>query len=324
MLGFYPASFDPYAKTGTSNKRAVTTSASPSSSSTSSAHQSVISASSSKATSASTSTRNVATTVSSATPLPSTWDNPAYPYYPNVSQPDLGTYGGGFVSGYFIGNGVAVLSIPSFVEVGEAVNTFSDTIGLFLRRCNETGMKKIVIDLQENTGGSALLAFDTFKQFFPNLDPFGGSRLRAHPAADVMGDAITSYWNLLTEDDDDYYNLAADEWLSADRINADTNRNFTSWAEFFGPHSHYGDNFTTTVSPQPKFLAQYITKTSFSNDITCPVIFSTWNPRKTFMNISLFMGMVETQLIPPSRTQLLALLFSRMVSARRLAPCSWR
>lgn len=113
-------------------------------------------------------------------------------------------------------------------------------------------MKKIVIDLQENTGGSALLAFDTFKQFFPNLDPFGGSRLRAHSAANVMGDAITSYWNALTEDDDDYYNLAADEWMSADRINADTNRNFTSWAEFYGPHLHNGDNFTTTVSPQFK------------------------------------------------------------------------
>jgi hypothetical protein len=132
--------------------------------------------------------------------------------------------------------------------VGEAINTFSDTVALFLSTCTEKKMKKIVIDVQQNSGGDALLAFDTFKHFFPTLDPFGGSRMRAHYATNVMGDAITGYWTTLTEDDDDYYNLAADEWMSADRINANTNRNFTSWAEFYGPHQSHGDSFTTPVS----------------------------------------------------------------------------
>ena len=62
-----------------------------------------------------------------------------------------------------------------------------------------------------------------------------------------MGTAITSYWNTLPLDDDNYYALAANEWLASDRLNADTNQNFTSWAEFFGPNEFDGDSFTTVV-----------------------------------------------------------------------------
>jgi hypothetical protein len=101
--------------------------------------------------------------------------------------------------------------------------------------------------LQQNTGGQPLLAIDTFKQFFPNIDPFGGSRLRAHPAANVMGETITDFFDSLNTTDNDYYALIGDEWVATDLINANTNRNFTSWAEFFGPHLYNGDNFTTVV-----------------------------------------------------------------------------
>ncbi len=227
VLGFYPASYTPYSDYEAGNDASATTAAATAASS------------------------------SSPTDAPSdalTWDNLAYPYTPDIAQPDLGTYGGGFISGYFIGNATAVLSIPSFVELGDAVNTFSDTVALFLTTCKQKGIKKIVIDVQQNYGGGALLAFDTFKQFFPTLDPFGGSRLRATYPANVMGDAITGYWDSLTTDDDDYYNLAADEWVSSDRINANMNRNFTSWAEFYGPHTANGDSFTTTVSFPDEFV----------------------------------------------------------------------
>lgn len=167
--------------------------------------------------------------------------------------------------GYFLNeNLIGVLSIPDFHESGDGVLTFQSAITTFLTRSKASGMKKIVIDLQYNTGGQTFLAIDTFKQvsllvlcigrispaiqFFPTIDPFNGNRLRAHHAADVMGNAITSYWNSLTENDDDYYALAANEWLALDRLNADTNQNFTTWDEFFGPHDFDGDNFTTTVS----------------------------------------------------------------------------
>jgi hypothetical protein len=152
-------------------------------------------------------------------------------------------------TGYFLNStSVSVLSIPSFDEYDEAVDTFSSTIALFIAQSKAAGLQKVVIDLQQNVGGQTLLAFDTFKHFFPNIDPFGGSRMRAQPFADVMGETMTDYWNSLNDTDDNYYLLAANEWVATDRINADTNENFTTWVEFFGPHLYDGDNFTTTVS----------------------------------------------------------------------------
>lgn len=71
--------------------------------------------------------------------------------------------------------------------------------------------------------------------------------MRAHPSADVMGETITDYFNSLNATDEDYYALTGDEWVATDLINANTNQNFTSWAEFFGPHFYNGDNFTTVV-----------------------------------------------------------------------------
>ncbi|CZR66660.1 uncharacterized protein PAC_16561 [Phialocephala subalpina] len=217
VLGFYPASYN------ASSDSAGSSSALPSATATA-----------------------TSTAVSSAAATPSNWNNTAYPDTPDVFQTDLGTYGGGYVSGYFLNStSISVLSIPSFDEYDAALNTFQSTISDFIARSKAVGLQKVVIDLQQNTGGQPLLAIDTFKQFFPNIDPFSGSRLRAHPAANVMGETITDFFDSLNTTDEDYYALIGDEWVATDLINANTNQNFTSWAEFFGPHLYNGDNFTT-------------------------------------------------------------------------------
>lgn len=98
-------------------------------------------------------------------PAPTSWENPAYPDHPDVVQPDLAIVGGGFVSGYFLNDiSVAVLSVPSFEEYGEAIATFSSTIGEFIEKSLKNGLKKVVIDLQQNSGGGVFLAIDAFKQ----------------------------------------------------------------------------------------------------------------------------------------------------------------
>lgn len=131
-LGFFPASFDPNATSTTTEE--------PSASFTQSA---VLSTS---------------TTTPLATPFP----HPAFPA-PVVLQPDLGS--GGWVSGYFLNDlSLAVLSIPSFQAFGDSVAEFSDTVEEFLRKSQAAGMKKILIDLQQNSGGDTFLAIDTFKQ----------------------------------------------------------------------------------------------------------------------------------------------------------------
>lgn len=84
-------------------------------------------------------------------------------------------------------------------------------------------------------------------KFFPQAEPYGGSRLRAHPAADVLGTTFTQYFDgpdLNTS----YYNaLVVNDWVSSSRINAETGQNFSSWGEFFGPHLIHDDYFTTVV-----------------------------------------------------------------------------
>jgi len=64
-----------------------------------------------------------------------------------------------------------------------------------------------------------------------------------------MGQTITNYFDSLSTTEEDYYALIGDEWVATDLIDANTNRNFTSWSEFFGPHLYGGDKFTTVVSP---------------------------------------------------------------------------
>ncbi|MCJ1381039.1 hypothetical protein MMC17_004148 [Xylographa soralifera] len=175
------------------------------------------------------------------------WNNPGFPDDPDVVQPNLGLMNGGFLTGYFLNaTSVGVLSIPSFEVTGEAVTSFSTTIGEFLTRSKAAGLKTIVIDLQRNLGGDLLLATDAFKQFFPTIDPFGGSRLRAHPSADALGNTFTDFYNTRSMNASFYAAMSADVWTATDYLNADTGNNFTSWAEFFGPHGDNGDFFSTT------------------------------------------------------------------------------
>lgn len=78
VLGFYPASYDPFAVTTPDNSTGSSATTTDSS--------------------AATSTTDASSTTNSATPTPSSWGNQAYPQ-PDIAQPDLGTYGEGYVSG---------------------------------------------------------------------------------------------------------------------------------------------------------------------------------------------------------------------------------
>ena len=112
---------------------------------------------------AATTTQAAVSTAAATTTAPLTaWTNPAYPTDPVIIQPNLGD--GGVLSGYFIDNSIGVLSIPNFDVYGDDVKTFSYTVAQFLQQSKSSGIQKIVIDLQQNYGGTRLLATDTFKQ----------------------------------------------------------------------------------------------------------------------------------------------------------------
>jgi len=98
-----------------------------------------------------------------ATPSPTSWENPAYPDNPDIVQPDLGDTG--VLTGYFLNDtSTAVLSIPSSLVFEDAIVSFSDTIGEILKRSKQAGLNKVAIDVQQNGGGDTLLAADAFKQ----------------------------------------------------------------------------------------------------------------------------------------------------------------
>lgn len=189
---------------------------------------------------------NTPTPTPSVSATPSFWSYAPFPSNPIVAQPNLGLDNGGVITGYFLNDGItAVLSIPSFEVTGEAVASFSTTIGDFISKTKAAGLTRIIIDLQRNRGGSDILAVDAFKQFFPSIDALNAGRLRANGFADALGNTFTTYYNTQQLNQSFYEAMSADVWVASVYLNAATDANFTSWPEFFGPHPDHMDLFTT-------------------------------------------------------------------------------
>ena len=173
----------------------------------------------------------------------------AFPEDPNIAQYDIGVYYSGLVTGYYFEDiSTGVLSLPSFQPIPETIGNFTTTVGEFIGNASKTGVTKVVIDLQRNSGGTPLLAFTTFKAFFPDLTPFAGSRRRSFELANVLGAATTEWWASLDENNDTQvytkYDNAANEWVITDRLSAATGKNFSSWSEYQGPITDKGDEFS--------------------------------------------------------------------------------
>ncbi|KAL8913690.1 MAG: hypothetical protein Q9171_001540 [Xanthocarpia ochracea] len=186
-----------------------------------------------------------ATALEEDEPQPTGWDYFPYPPNPVTVQPDLGF--GGVITGYFLNDDeTAVLSIPTFEVNTEAILTFSESVGEFIQKSRDAGRERMIIDLQRNGGGGNLLATDIFKQFFPSIDPFGGSRLRAHDTANILGNTFSTYYDSQRPNTTVTDQFAGSVWTAQGYLNAETGRNFSSWAELYGPHQYNGDFFTTT------------------------------------------------------------------------------
>lgn len=161
----------------------------------------------------------------------------------------------GEVAGYFLdGEGyedIAVLKISSFapgddiygIEAQSVITNFLVT---------SWGKEQLIIDLRGNGGGSMQLLLDTFKQLFPNRDPWQGARYRANPHFKLIGDAVNEVYNNATIQDyyrktwnrtfkEDYRHWAYSHFLDAQ------NKEFESWDQFKGPEMFHGDQYTKTM-----------------------------------------------------------------------------
>ena len=159
---------------------------------------------------------------------------------------ELGAF---FLDGYGLKE-VAVLSMNTFdpVASGDSVE-FQTLIQKFLVYAKSKGRTKIVIDVSSNGGGSLFLGYDTFKQFFPSIEPDIGARMRYSTALDIIGTAFGT----ITLDDainksfDNSGLTPADMYLSpihyTNSVDADQ-EDFASWADMRGPVTINGASYT--------------------------------------------------------------------------------
>ncbi|CAH0045721.1 unnamed protein product [Clonostachys solani] len=174
-----------------------------------------------------------------------------YPKDPIVKQDNFTN--GGFVSGYLLKNdSVGVLSLPSFATASSSSDSadsqsFSDAIGEFIRQAKDAGMKKIVIDLSGNTGGTFLLGYNTFRQFFLDTLPTLSFRARSTPSLRTIGTVITA---VLSDENtpSDIYSVFTGPGSAASLSSLHTmnlnGENWASYTEFSNPRNIHGDNFT--------------------------------------------------------------------------------
>jgi hypothetical protein len=171
----------------------------------------------------------------------------ASPGYPPAVVPGPANLINGFfinASGY---EDVAVLQIPNFVGSNSYEIAFQQTTQDFIPKALAAGKTKLIIDLQANGGGTILQGYDLFKQLFPDLDPYGANRFRAHEAVDLIGKAYSSMasrgprvtgGNLTLQN-------AQSSWFDYHTDMTVDAKPFPSWAEKFGPQEVNGDKYTT-------------------------------------------------------------------------------
>ena len=153
-------------------------------------------------------------------------------------------------SGYFLkdeGYGdVAVLVLTSFSPIGFDAQK---TVQQFYARAVQAGKKKLVVDLQVNEGGFIFLAYDMFRQLFPDIVQDATTRLRLSPgfvAAAKVASAVCADFDPALAADDENEDLVL---LCQSPLNYgyDLDRylqHFRSYEQLYAPHEFNGDRFT--------------------------------------------------------------------------------
>jgi hypothetical protein len=161
------------------------------------------------------------------------------------------------IAGYYLDDqpNTAVLYISSFAAQNSV--SFQSALRNFLADCKTTGKTNLIVDIRGNGGGLTVLAYDTFKQIFPQEDIFMRLRVRASSAANDLGTIITQlpefdkfYAEFIQGNSnvplpklDDAYDAVLSVFDEATLLQGN-GQPFASWPDFFGPVQKNGDNFT--------------------------------------------------------------------------------
>ncbi|ETS74056.1 hypothetical protein PFICI_13922 [Pestalotiopsis fici W106-1] len=151
---------------------------------------------------------------------------------------------------------VAVLALPNFKPIAEPRQDTDETVAGFLEaqavlqdfimQSKQKGLKKLIIDLRGNSGGTIDMAFEFFKQLFPSVEPFGASRFRAHDAFYMYSKSVA---DLIESDtamvmNDGLFSEVARSTANFQNLLNIEGMPFANFTTYYGPYREDGDAFT--------------------------------------------------------------------------------
>ena len=200
-----------------------------------------------------TATANVTTSATAAASTTASSPSSLFTATPGYPIP-LIRHSENLIAGYYLnytGYGdVAVLSVPSFVgDITPAIEQeFQYVAQTFLAESRAAGKTKLIVDLSANSGGTILAGYDLFKQLFPSVVPFGETRFRAHEAFNIIGEQFSTLAaGYPANQSDTEIEIAGDNPFNYREDLTTLLTQDQSWAEVYGPHEFYGDNFTSII-----------------------------------------------------------------------------
>lgn len=176
------------------------------------------------------------TTSPTSSPTPAPQSIQGYPKNPLYVAQD------GSISAYNVDK-TGIIAIHTFSSFASQGRVFQNSARTIISIFQEMGIAHIIFDVSGNGGGSIVLAYDMFKQFFPTVDPFIALNMRVNPASKVFFEVFSDQINnsSLTEEERRDYWTGPFAYYYMNDINGTRYRN---WEEFYGPIESYGDTFT--------------------------------------------------------------------------------
>jgi hypothetical protein len=172
------------------------------------------------------------------------------------------------LAGYFLSapglESTAVLSVFSFDPTD--TQSFIDTLTNFLDECRRLKKTHLIIDVSGNGGGNILLAFETFKQLFPTVDPYLTSSRRATPQLEILTEFTTKSAQAVRKNLDDFEDAGGDGDFDVSDVDDAAGKRYTSFQDYWHPFDTHNDSFTP--------LASYNLSNNVASEITDGLVVS--------------------------------------------------
>lgn len=164
-------------------------------------------------------------------------------------QPNIATKHGEVTGHYLTGEGfndVAVLTVLDFVS---DPRDFQAVVAGFLRQAKAAGKKKLIVDLQENSGGLLHMAHDLFGQLFPSIVQESTFRFKENEdftaAARAISDVLKDV-DVTTTDNASVVEASTSRFNYRNDLNV-YNRPFLTFDDKFSPHEFKDTKYTNLM-----------------------------------------------------------------------------